>query len=258
MSLTSPPEAANRRLLDPSELGTKEYWEAAYARELGNYEEDADDEGTVWFSESNAEEAVLEQLNKLAETGLLRRDDDNEARQTSRFLDLGTGNGHLLFALREEDDEGRCWTGDMVGVDYSETSVRLARRIAVEKDVEGVQFETWDLLNHNPDRAWLQGGFDVVLDKGTFDAISLMPFAEGSQNPCKVYREKVEPLIKPRCFLCITSCNWTKDELLEWLAPNHGCLRYHSEAKYPTFTFGGRTGQSIVTLSLQRVADTIE
>ncbi|KAK5715743.1 Protein-lysine N-methyltransferase efm4 [Elasticomyces elasticus] len=244
-----------QRLLDPSELGTKEYWDTAYARELSNHQDDTGDEGTIWFSESNAEDAVLGELSKLGEDALLHRAGGDETALPSRFLDLGTGNGHLLFTLQEEDDEGNCWSGEMVGVDYSETSIQLARRIAIERGSETVRFEQWDLLNDPPRQDWLQDGFEVVLDKGTFDAISLMG-TEDARHPCEVYREKVEPLIKPGCFLSITSCNWTKAELLTWLAPASGQLQYYSEAKYPTFTFGGQTGQSIVTLTLRRVVQT--
>ncbi|KAI7322818.1 S-adenosyl-L-methionine-dependent methyltransferase [Hortaea werneckii] len=243
---------ASRRLLDPSELGTKEYWDDAYARELENQEQDADEEGTVWFSESGAEEAILKQLESLEDEGLLDR-------QTTRFLDLGTGNGHLLFCLREDEDEDSHWLGAAVGVDYSEPSIQLARRIASQKDLgDTVRFELWDLLTELPGTWSIPGGFEVVLDKGTFDAISLMPqeSSHGLQaHPCEVYRKKVEPLIKAETgFLIITSCNWTKDEVLEWLAPENGELEYYAEAKYPTFTFGGQTGQSIVTLVLRRKA----
>ncbi|KAK1060788.1 Protein-lysine N-methyltransferase efm4 [Friedmanniomyces endolithicus] len=257
-------DATKRKLLDPSELGTKAYWDSAYSRELDNYNEDIDDEGTVWFNESNAEEAVLTQLSRLEQKGLLRRgggtaDSVSHANvrppAPSRFLDLGTGNGHLLFALREENEEGFCWSGEMIGVDYSDSSISLARRIATERQVDAttMRFEQWDLLADPPQPDWLQDGFDVVLDKGTFDAISLMPYAEGSRHPCDIYREKVVPLIKPGHFLCITTCNWVKEELLDWLAPAGGQLQYYAEAKYPTFTFGGQTGQSIVTLTLRKV-----
>jgi EEF1A lysine methyltransferase 2 len=234
-------------------------WDNAYSRELQNYEEDADDEGTVWFSESGAEEAILAQLSSLEEDGLLRRHDLDSSDGTvasgkaSRFLDLGTGNGHLLFAIREEDDEGNSWAGEMVGVDYSETSVQLARRIAGQKEAELITFEQWDLLA-DPPGPWLKDGFDVVLDKGTFDAVSLMETSADGLHPCETYREKIGPLIKPGHFLCVTSCNWTKAELLDWLAPNTGSLRLHSEAKYPTFTFGGKTGQSIVTLVFRKAS----
>jgi len=206
----------------------------------------------VWFSESGAEEAILKQLDALEEEGLLTRSaDSHSGKALSRFLDLGTGNGHLLFSLREEDEEGSRWEGEMVGVDYSETSVQLARSIDDQKEANSVRFELWDLLSDQPGD-WLEDGFDVVLDKGTFDAISLMPRSEGLPHACGTYRQRVAPLIKPEHFLVITSCNWTKDELLDWLAPKGGELQYHSEAKYPTFTFGGQTGQSIVTLVLRR------
>lgn len=205
----------------------------------------------MWFSESGAEEAIVDQLNRLETDGLLQRS-KSEGCQASRFIDLGTGNGHLLFFLREEDEDGKCWQGEMVGVDYSPASTQLAQRIASQRQVETIDFKQWDLLG-DPPGEWLKDGFDVVLDKGTFDAISLMVgSSNNTSHPCERYREKVVPLIKPAGFLCITSCNWTRAELLEWLAPVGGELSFYSEARYPTYTFGGQTGQSIVTLLLQR------
>jgi hypothetical protein len=190
----------------------------------------------------------------------------------------------MLFELRErEDDEGERWLGDMVGVDYSPRSIELARQIDeqrraalraqlqddgdesndhnVDETVAGssalpgfanVTLHVWDLLTETAGD-WLRDGFDVVLDKGTFDAISLMsPGTDGSPHPCDRYRRTVAPLIKCGGYLVITSCNWTKSELLEWLVPQDGDLILFDEARYPTFTFGGKTGQSVVTLVLQR------
>lgn len=161
----------------------------------------------------------------------------------------------------------------MIGVDYSETSVQLAKRIlnqrrsvwaeeyegedgedtaGAKNPFEGIRIEQWDLLHEAPD-IWLGGGFDVVLDKGTFDAISLMPGSEQAQHPCDVYREKVTPLVKPGYFLLVTSCNWTKEELIEWLVVDgDGGLEYHDQAKYPTFRFGGKEGSSVVTIVFRR------
>ncbi|KAK5173726.1 Protein-lysine N-methyltransferase efm4 [Saxophila tyrrhenica] len=249
---------AHNETLNPSELGTKDYWDNLYDRELENHQQDKDDEGTVWFSESNAEETVLKQLDRLADEGLLRRTAEGDSR-ASRFLDLGTGNGHMLFCLRDtEDDEP--WCGDMVGVDYSTASVQLARRIAAQKQSDDadeplgpLRLECWDLLS-SPPGDWLEDGFDVVLDKGTFDAISLMDSQSSDRHPCKIYREKVMPLVAPRSFLIVTSCNWTKGELEKWLAPAGSELTLYAEAKYPTFTFGGQTGQSIVTVLFRRSA----
>lgn len=186
-------------------------------------------------------------------------------RKQCRFLDLGTGNGHMLFALREdEDDDGTRWTGEMVGVDYSPASVQLARQVDAQRlqtlndeqeddsiELAQITFEQWDLLSEQPE-SWLGDGFDVVLDKGTFDAISLMPHSEDTPHPCEIYREKATALIKPGSFLFITSCNWTKEELLDWLACEGSQLTFYDEAKYPTFTFGGQTGQSVVTAIFRR------
>lgn len=167
----------------------------------------------------------------------------------------------MLFALREdENDDGERWAGEMVGVDYSPKSVELARQLdtqrreALDDDVDSyanVRFEQWDLLTEAAGD-WLGQGFEVVLDKGTFDAISLMPHSGEGPHPCETYLSQVEPLIKAGCFLVITSCNWTKDELVGWLAPEGGGLAFRDEATYRTFTFGGQTGQSVVTLIFQR------
>ncbi|KAF2857659.1 S-adenosyl-L-methionine-dependent methyltransferase [Piedraia hortae CBS 480.64] len=231
---------ARSRQLEPSKLGTKEYWDKVYSREVSNHQTDETDEGTVWFSESGAEEAISKLLSNVQ---VLKR-------ESARFLDLGTGNGHLLFFLREDKDEDGGWKGEMIGVDYSEQSIQLAGQIAEQRGKSSVLFERWDLLQDEPRQEWMEG-FDVVLDKGTFDAISLM--ASGATHPCERYRERVVPLIKSGGFLCITSCNWTKEELLTWLAPADKCLIFHAEAKYPTFSFGGMTGQSIVTLLLEKL-----
>lgn len=151
----------------------------------------------------------------------------------------------MLFELLEEDDDGRTWHGEMIGVDYSEASIQLARRIASQRhngDSMPLRFEQWDLLSDLPGE-WLKAGFDVVLDKGTFDAISLMETEPNTIHPCQTYRNNVTSIIKPGFFLCLTSCNWTKDELISWLAPVDGELTFHCEAHYPTFRFGGKAGQ---------------
>lgn len=233
--------------LDPSELGTKSYWDAAYSTERTNFAANADDEGTVWFSDAGAEERMLSFLEDLSDEGHIHKGGDEH--RGARFLDLGTGNGHLLFALREDE-----WAGDMVGVDYSSESVRLAGSIRDAKDDKdayaSIVFHEWDLLTQTPG-AWLGGGFDVVLDKGTFDAICLSQETDAQgRRICEGYREKVEPLVKKGGRLLITSCNWTEDELKGWFSG--GELVFEGKVKYPSFTFGGQTGSSVVTLCFKR------
>jgi SAM-dependent methyltransferase len=264
--------------LTPSELGTKSYWDTAYTLELTNYTTNTttSDEGTVWFSDAGAEERMLSFLENLSDEGVLRKEvleevddeyagsgdeedglsggdtvdvEDDMALQATRFLDLGTGNGHLLFALREEE-----WEGEMLGVDYSGNSVELARSIAARKgeEYQDVKFEEWDLLAQSPG-AWLGEGFDVVLDKGTFDAICLSQETDAQgRRICEGYREKVEVLVKKGGRFLITSCNWTEDELKGWFDGEGSSLVYEDKVKYPSFTFGGQTGSSVVTLCFKR------
>ncbi|KAF1843074.1 S-adenosyl-L-methionine-dependent methyltransferase [Cucurbitaria berberidis CBS 394.84] len=248
--------------LDPSELGTKSYWDAAYSTERQNFASNAADEGTVWFSDAGAEQRMLSFLEDLADEahihkGVTEEEESSGAREGAqvgeegaRFLDLGTGNGHLLFALREEE-----WMGDMVGVDYSPQSITLANSIRDAKDppssYTNIAFHEWDILTQRPG-AWLASGFDVVLDKGTFDAICLSQDTDAQgRRICEGYREKVEPLVKKGGRFLITSCNWTEEELRGWF--EGGQFTYDSKVKYPSFTFGGKTGSSVVTLCFKRV-----
>lgn len=237
--------------LDPSELGTKSYWDAAYSTERQNFAANAADEGTIWFSDAGAEERMLSFLDHLADEARLQKDDDARAEEAgaTRFLDLGTGNGHLLFALRDE-----AWMGDMVGVDYSPQSITLATSIRDAKQpphsYSDIAFHEWDILTQAPG-AWLAAGFDVVLDKGTFDAICLSQDTDAQgRRICEGYREKVEPLVKKGGRFLITSCNWTEAELRGWFGG--GALVYEGKVKYPSFTFGGQTGSSVVTLCFKR------
>ena len=248
--------------LDPSELGTKSYWEAAYRTERQNFAANDADEGTIWFSDAGAEERMLSFLEKLADEGVLNKGvaedkhiegegnsiaaarTDALSTGSARFLDLGTGNGHLLFALRDEE-----WLGDMVGVDYSLQSIMLASSIRDAKSIpapDSIAFHEWDILAQPPG-SWLASGFDVVLDKGTFDAICLSQDTDAQgRRICESYREKVEPLMKRGGRFLITSCNWTEEELRGWF--DGAQLAFEGKVKYPSFTFGGKTGSSVVTL----------
>ncbi|KAF2024969.1 methyltransferase-like protein-like protein 10 [Setomelanomma holmii] len=234
--------------LTPSDLGQKSYWDTAYTTERDNFAANTADEGTIWFSDAGAEERMLAFLEDLSDDGILHKEEGNgNAGAATRFLDLGTGNGHLLFALRED-----AWLGNMLGVDYSEQSVRLAETIRDTKgeDYKDIALHEWDILGQAPG-SWLGDGFDVVLDKGTFDAICLSQDTDAQgRRICEGYRERVEPLIKPGGRLLITSCNWTEEELRAWFGG--GQLTLAGKVKYPSFTFGGKTGSSVVTLCFQK------
>ena len=237
-------------------------------RELDNHTQDAADEGTIWFDDTGAEHKVIQMLEKLADDDYLHKDSQDGQVDASRVLDLGTGNGHMLFALRDEE-----WQGELVGVDYSMASVQLAQQIAAQRQTaqpqdddeaaectdnesadisEAPAFFQWDLLHEHPGD-WAQQNFDLVLDKGTYDAISLSADTDGEgRRISERYRDRIILLIESGGFLVITSCNWTKEELLSYFVRPDKQLEYFDEAKYPTFTFGGQKGQSVCTLAFQK------
>lgn len=56
-------------------------------------------------------------------------------------------------------------------------------------------------------------GFDVCIDKGTFDAISLNP--NNSKEGKTRYVQTLKDALKDKGFFSITSCNWTKEQLVD-------------------------------------------
>ena len=152
----------------------------------------------IWFEESDAETRVMRYL-----------EDELEIPEDSSFLDVGTGNGHFLFELREVYTGGR-----MLGVDYSEKSIELAKDICKERELEGdIEFLCADVVRERPE-TWAGEPFDVVLDKGTFDAISLSDeVLPDGRKLAEGYAEKISQTVKPGKWFLITSCNWTEEEL---------------------------------------------
>jgi SAM-dependent methyltransferase len=215
---------------------------------------------------------VLEFLDDLADQHVLvkgnARSTNPDGTATS-FLDLGTGNGHLLSELRVSR-----WAGPMLGVDYSMASVTLARQIETARLREGqtaeadeddeervscfapIEFQEHDLLS--PDSSVSQT-FDVLLDKGTFDAISLSSEVDSEgRRTSEQYRSRIKPFLRNGGLFVITSCNWTEDELRKWFETDvqdeAGVFRFDSRIRYPSFRFGGQEGQSVVTLCFKKQA----
>lgn len=338
-------------------------WDNLYVNEISNHAHDPEDRGTVWFDDSDAEAKMIAFLNRLDPLAEAASDDsdsdgdgdgDDEAaagagnqdssssssslprlnQKTTTFLDLGTGNGSLLFGLR---DAG--WQGKMLGVDYSAKSVEFARQIARSRRAEDededqdqdqddeeheqqgqqddntrhegahgddIEFREYDILNGRPETllpstvppappssgsttisrqgddndrgaatTTIRGGeegWDVILDKGTFDAISLYSStsshsqentATTTRRPNEGYKAAVLPLVREGGLFLITSCNWTEDELARWFEGDDDIeskqqqqqwrFKKVGRVNYPTFSFGGIKGQTISTLCFVKV-----
>jgi SAM-dependent methyltransferase len=143
-------------------------------------------------------------------------------------MECGSGNGTLLLSFLT-------WPGPtpqpfhLTGLDYSAGAVQLgasveaARRAAIEEEDEDVldeddvanpatcEWRVADLLRDEIGETW-----DLVMDKGTFDALALSQEAveeKGGRLPSRVYPEQVAKLVKPGGFFLITSCNFTEEEV---------------------------------------------
>lgn len=149
-------------------------------------------------------------------------------------LEVGSGNGALLFALA---GEARYSAQRLMGIDYSEGAVQLAQSVGRSRDLAAVTFNVCDFLqedpplladNHTTDG---NGAWDLILDKGTYDAIALMEKDENGAIPVQGYPMRIAKLLNPGGHFLITcaydcstsvklnkgtfhpACNFTESEL---------------------------------------------
>ncbi|KAI0752261.1 S-adenosyl-L-methionine-dependent methyltransferase [Irpex lacteus] len=230
--------------LNPSKLGTKEHWDSVYARELSNFEE-IGDEGEIWFGEDSVEKMVDWAQDYIPKD------------PPPAIIEVGTGNGTLLFALQEAGYNA----AHILGVDYSGDAVRLARAIGEARgdDAGTITFQECDFLQTYPSALpSIQkteqdvGIWDLVLDKGTFDAIALAEKDNSGKAPAADYPPRIGAIVKPGgCFL-ITSCNFTEEELIAKFADPATGLKYHSKVDWQKFSFGGQQGNVYSTVAFQK------
>ncbi|XP_010528516.1 PREDICTED: protein-lysine N-methyltransferase mettl10 [Tarenaya hassleriana] len=254
-----------------SMLGLQSYWDAAYADELTNFR-DHGHAGEVWFGDDVME--IVASWTKdtcfdISQRNMPSSDNDNKTEATEylstwNVLDIGTGNGLLLHELAKQG------FSDLTGTDYSEGAIELAQRLAQRDGLPNISFLVDDILETKLDRQ-----FKLVMDKGTLDAIGLHP-----DGPVKriMYWDSVSKLVAPGGILVVTSCNNTKDELIEEVenfnvrknnlsrdpteAPSSNSeastrfdlpFEYLSHVRtYPTFMFGGSVGSRVATVAFLR------
>ena len=143
-----------------------------------------------------------------------------------RVLECGSGNGTLLLSfLTSPGPDVEPQAFHLTGIDYSEGAVALgasieaARRETLEDDMDvddvinpvTCEWRHGDLLRDDIAETW-----DLVMDKGTFDALALSrdPVeGTGGQLPSRVYPQRIARLVKPGGFFLITSCNFTEEEI---------------------------------------------
>jgi SAM-dependent methyltransferase len=129
-----------------------------------------------------------------------------------RILEIGSGNGTLLFALREAGYAAP----HLSGIDYSPDAVKLARMVAPTRNSEQIAFQVCDFLSElppppppapasegKPDDAL--GSWDLLLDKGTYDAIALGENDGSSgRSPVAGYPVQASKLLRENGYFLIT------------------------------------------------------
>lgn len=148
----------------------------------------------------------------------------------------------MLIELARED-----YT-NLTGIDYSSNAIELSKSIAADQNLN-IEYKVLDLLDSaNITETLNDRQFDVVHDKGTYDAISLHPDdPTGKRN---AYITNVHRITSENGLFILTSCNWTEDELNTHF---DGRFIRHKLIPTPTFKFGGTTGSVITQVVFKKV-----
>uniref|UniRef100_A0A0N5CYP5 Protein-lysine N-methyltransferase n=1 Tax=Thelazia callipaeda TaxID=103827 RepID=A0A0N5CYP5_THECL len=205
-------------------------WIGHYKKELKNFEEFGDD-GEIWFGRVTENRLV----NYITHDKALSR--------SSRIIDFGCGNGSLLRALQQKGYY------HLSGVDYSEEAILLAKKLAEVKCAEHsdrhINFQVVDLL----DESISLGVFNAIVDKGTWDALSL---SVDYNCRLKKYKANICKTLDEHGVFIICSCNYTKDELERQFSNKQ--LKILEEVPCENaIKFGGQKGSATTTLVFQKM-----
>ena len=130
---------------------------------------------------------------------------------------------------------------NLTGVDYSAKSIEFARKIASDQDHSQIVFREVDILAEEVDL----GSFQIVHDKGTYDAIALM---ENAAQHRKTYLKNVTKLVES--YFIITSCNFTEEELVDSF--KEVFIKFELIPS-PSFQFGGKKGKTTTSMCFKKI-----
>ena len=112
-----------------------------------------------------------------------------------------------------------------------------------------VFFQAGDLLNLDSAEA-LQKVYTLLLDKGTYDAISLSP--DNAKAKRLTYLQNIRKLLPCGGHCLITSCNWTSEELMSHFTES-GKFKMKEEVPVKQFQYGGKVGQTVCCLIFEAI-----
>lgn len=221
--------------------------------ELDNFL-DHGDEGEIWFGRS-VERRTIDWIKSKLPNHLTE----------PRILDLGCGNGHFTLKLLEAGFR------NVAALDYSEKAVEFARNLIISSESEseakiiGPLFDPQthifraDILDPESIPSAFSGSFDLIVDKGTFDAISLNPDfnfvrEEGLSKTAALaasFKQTLQILLDPLSspLFIITSCNWTASELETIFGPEFSPI---DQVIHSSFTFAGKSGHDVSTVIFKK------
>lgn len=165
---------------------------------------------------------------------------------------FGSGNGAMIVAFFKKGFH------KITGADYSKASLALAARVLQKNGCPCARLVEDDMTDSR-----LEGTYDVLLDKGTYDAVGLSKDGKAAQQ---AYRQTAAGLLPQAGLLIITSCNCTVDELQQDFegpcVPGRSmrddsslqpCFEYVDHVRtYPKFKFGGVEGTHHCTVAFSR------
>lgn len=181
-----------------SKLSKQEYWESNFQLELQNYEDHGDD-GEVWFGKDVQKKTVEYILNRFTDSAPLK------------VLDVGSGNGALLFKLCKKS-----FRGHLVGIDYSDWSIALSKRIQQTQKEEYPAAAAITFRFENAFELVDEGLFDIIHDKGTFDVVYMNKDLSNSEYARAMHHRLSKK--NPDAVFILTSCNLTSGEMDEIFA----------------------------------------
>ncbi|XP_053440137.1 EEF1A lysine methyltransferase 2 isoform X3 [Nycticebus coucang] len=154
-----------------------------------------------------------------------------------------------LQTFREHGYTGEIWFGE----ESMNRLIRWMRKHKIPLDASVLDIGTGngvflvELVEDFLSPSTKLSGFHICIDKGTFDAISLNP--DNAVEKRKQYVKSLSRVLRVKGFFLITSCNWTKEELLNEFSEG---FEFFEELPTPKFSFGGRSGNSVAALVFQK------
>nr|XP_027198213.1 EEF1A lysine methyltransferase 2-like [Dermatophagoides pteronyssinus] len=219
----------NEEFITESELGTKQYWDQFYDEELTNFI-DFGDSGETWFGTRNTRK-IIDWVS------------ENHAKNDA-ICDIGCGNGFVLAQLAQRN------FSNLYGLDYSEKAIEFCQK---QHNRSNIHFKVVNILD---DSFQTDQKFDAIIDKGTYDAICLMPNTDIHENRKKYLKFLCDNLKNEGHFIIIT-CNFTKEEIFAFLSISNNVYNINNfhfthEFDTPTLSFGGHIGKQITGLIFRK------